>query len=179
MTKEKLSTLYFEWLCQLTGHDGAHFKLLEYLYKTPFIYIFPMDGNRAEDGIDLRYKFGRKRGFKDALIASFLDISPCNVFEMMAALAFRCEEQIMWDPDIGNRTGIWFWEMIRSLGLQSMTDQNYDERKVDQVIQDFLNRNYDPDGRGGLFAIPGFSRDMRDIEIWYQMCAYLEAYYDA
>ena len=32
-----------------------------------------MDGNRAEDGIDLRYRFGREQLYSDAMVASCLD----------------------------------------------------------------------------------------------------------
>lgn len=51
------------------------------------------------------------------MIASYLDNRPCSVLEMIIALAIRLEEHIMDDPDIGNRTGQWFWDMIVSLGL--------------------------------------------------------------
>lgn len=53
--------------------------------------------------------------------------------EMIIALAIRLEEHIMDDPDIGNRTGQWFWDMIVSLGLGS-------EGLID-VIRRFLNRD--------------------------------------
>ena len=78
--------------------------------------MIPMDGNRAEDGIDLRYRFGHEQHYSDAMVASFLDDRPCSVLEMMIALSIRCEEHIMDDPDVGNRTGQWFWSMIASLG---------------------------------------------------------------
>ena len=41
---------------------------------------------------------------------------------MMIALAIRCEEHIMDDPDAGDRTGQWFWSMLVSLGLGSMDE---------------------------------------------------------
>ena len=179
MTTKKLRTRYFMWLCNLVGHNGSYFMLLDYLHRIQFTYVLDMDGNRAEDGINLRYKFGEAERYSDAMIASYLDISPCSVLEMMAALAFRCEEHLMCDDSIGDRTGVWFWEMIKNLGLASMSDRNFNQDRVEAIITDFLDRDYEPDGRGGLFAIEGYSRDMRTIEIWYQMCAYLEVYYDA
>ena len=93
---------------------------------------------------------------------------------MLIALAIRCEEHITDDPDIGDRTDIWFWSMIRSLGLDIMPDSRYDAAYVSAVIDRFLNRDYARDGRGGLFTVDNGRYDMRSMEIWYQMCAYLE-----
>ena len=93
---------------------------------------------------------------------------------MMIALAIRCEEHIMDDPDIGNRTGQWFWNMIVNLGLGSMTDAKFDENYTNMVIERFLNREYERNGDGGLFTVKHSRRDLRTVEIWYQMCWYLD-----
>ena len=93
---------------------------------------------------------------------------------MMTALAVRCEEHIMTDPDVGNRTGQWFWQMITNLGLVDMTDSKFDRKYVDLVIQRFLDRTYEPDGKGGLFTIEHCPYDLRTVEIWYQLCWYLD-----
>jgi len=53
--------------------------------------MLPMDGNRAEDGIDLRYRFGYEKEYEGSTIASYLDNSPCSVLEMLIALAFRAK----------------------------------------------------------------------------------------
>jgi hypothetical protein len=92
---------------------------------------------------------------------------------MMIALSIRCEEDTMDDPDIGDRTGQWFWSMVVNLGLGSMNDAKYDRRYVEEIILRFLNREYEPDGRGGLFTVKNCSEDLRDVSIWYQMNWYL------
>jgi hypothetical protein len=94
---------------------------------------------------------------------------------MIMALAIRCEENFMDDPSRGNRTQQWFWGMIRNLGLGSMTDDRFDERAVRKTIEIFLNREYEPDGRGGLFTIRHRREDLRNVEIWYQLCWYLDS----
>jgi hypothetical protein len=132
-----------------------------------------MDGNRAEDGIDLRYRFGYKREYERLMITTYLTDRDCSVLEMLVALAIRCEEHIMDDPDIGNRTGQWFWSMIVNLGLKFMNDKNYNKAYTDKVIFKFLNRAYEPNGDGGLFTIANCKYDLREVEIWYQMCWYL------
>lgn len=68
MTKNELVNAYFEWMCQLVYDRGyckrlSYRKLLARLHDTAFAYSVPMDGNRMEDGIDLRYRFGRENGY--------------------------------------------------------------------------------------------------------------------
>jgi len=158
-------------------YSKSYRKLFTRLNDTEFTYTIPMDGNRAEDGIDLRYRFGRENGCPDAMIASLLDVVPCSVLEMMLALSIRCEEHIMDDPEIGNRTGEWFWIMIVNLGLGSMDDTRYDAEYVDDILDRFLNREYDADGTGGLFPVrnPRYAQyDLRNVDIWYQLNWYLQ-----
>lgn len=175
MTRLELNDEYFNWMYQLVSVDTPHpenksySKLLHYLYEVDFYYILPMDANRASDGINLRYRFGYEKCYQEPVIAGFLDDRPCSVLEMIFALALRCEEQIMWDPDIGNRLGLWFWDMINSLGLISMDDSKFDAEYTDDVIFRFMDRKYAHDGEGGLFTIKKCKYDLRDIEIWWQL----------
>ena len=169
---------YYDWMCSLVLSDRrvrrrSYSKLLRYLHEREFVYILDMDGNRAEDGVDLRYRFAYDNRYTYPVVASYLDDGPCSILEMMVALALRCEEHIMDDPDIGNRTGEWFWDMISSLGLWSMTDSKFDESFVEKVIDRFLDRRYNRNGEGGLFTVEGCEHDLRTVEIWYQMCSYL------
>ena len=125
MTKNELNDAYFNWMYQLV-FDGRYSKRLSYqkllreLHRIEFTYSIPMDGNRAEDGVDLRYRFGYENGYSSSMISVYLDNRMCSVLEMMIALAIRCEEHIMDDPDIGNRTGQWFW--IGSIAEMAMED---------------------------------------------------------
>ena len=79
------------------------------------------------------------------------------------------------DPDIGNRTGQWFWDMIENLELDTMSDTMFDERYVDEVIERLLHREYGRHGEGGLFFIPNCRYDLRSEEIWYQAMWYLDS----
>lgn len=166
---------YFEWMFNLVcGKRFSEYisfrELLIHLHNTEFIFIIPRDVNRAKDGADLRRRFALIHGYDDV----YLDM-PCSVLEMMIALSIRCEESIMDDPYIGDRTGQWFWGMINNLGLGGMSDDRFDRRYVDGVIDRFLRRIYEPNGRGGLFTIRNTDRDIRDLEIWVQMCWYLDS----
>lgn len=177
MTKEEFNNEYLKWMYNCVCNDRysktTYHELFSYLYANEFEYILPMDGNRAEDGIDLRYRFGRENGYPDYMTASYLDDKPCSILEMMLALAIRCEEHIMENSYYGDRSGQWFWEMIVCLGLGHMTDKNFDVKYVDSVIDIFLNRKYERNGKGGLFEISDQSKDMRKTDIWYQMCFHL------
>ena len=177
MTEEELNYEYINWMYSTVCDDRyskeGYRLLFDELYATEFIYILPIDGNRAEDGEELRYTFGRENGYSDVVIKEYLDNRPCSVLEMMLALSIRCEEHIMTNDEYGNRVGQWFWEMIVSLGLGQMTDSKFDIQYVRTTIDNFLNRNYAPNGEGGLFTIEDKTKDMREIDIWYQMCAYL------
>lgn len=179
MTRNELNKKYFEWMYQLVCNEGyskrlSYRKLLDCLHDTEFIYIIGMDSNRAEDGIDLRYRFGYECQYNSSMIATYLDDRPSSILEMLTALAIRCEEHIMDDPDIGNRTGQWFWSMISNLGLDFMSDTKFDKRYLDGVISKFLNREYKRNGEGGLFTVNNCKHDLRTAEIWYQMCWYLD-----
>lgn len=175
--RNELINEYFEWMYQLVCKDTkglSYRKLLCKLFDTPFNYTIAMDGNRAEDGVDLRYRFGYECGFDNSAVADCLDDKDCSVLEMMVALAIRCEEHIMDNPDIGDRTGKWFLDMIVNLGLEKMTDDRFDKRYVERILHRFLNREYGRNGDGGLFTVHHNRIDMRSVEIWYQAMWYLD-----
>lgn len=155
-------------------------KLLTKLFQTPFRYSVPRDRNRVEDGIDLRWRYAclitdSDRERTDIVRELYLPHNSCNILELMVALAIRCEETIMDDPSYGNRTRQWFWNMVRSLGLSGMVDKTFDEDYVDMVLDRFMDRKYDQDGKGGLFTIRNCEYNLRTAEIWYQLCWYLDS----
>lgn len=178
MTGPDMGGEYFHWIYSLVCDERyaskTYWELLAYLHSVEFTWKLPMDENRADDGRDLRYRFGYVAGYSSREVARNLDVSPCSVLEMMVALAIRCEEAIMSDPEQGDRTGQWFWEMVVNLGLGYMDDSRFDIDRASSVVGRLLSRTYRKDGGGGLFRIEGARDDMRKIEIWYQMCAYLE-----
>lgn len=170
---------YFEWLiskiCDGWSDGAISFRNLFYkLHSTQFTFILSRDENRAKDGVDLRYRFAWENEYSYPAEIEYELNGPCSVFEMMVALALYCEENIMSDPLIGNRTPQWFRSMIVNLGLGSMSDDRFDERRADEIIGRFLDRQYDADGSGGLFTVRRCSQDLRDVEIIYQLYWYLD-----
>ena len=65
--------------------------------------------------------------------------------------------------------------MINNLGLGDMIDSRFDEFYVEETIDIFLNREYQSNGKGGLFTIKNCDYDLREVEIWYQLCWYLDS----
>ena len=179
MIQEELHKKYFEWLYRLV-HDNKHYgklsfrNILIFLHNIEFTFLIDMDENRAIDGVEFRYRFGYENGYSRDIIERYLDNSPCSVLEMMVALAFRAEEQIMDDSIHGDRTGQWFWNMMVSLGLGHMNDSKFNEGYAYQIISRFLERKYERNGRGGLFTIENCPYDLRDMEIWSQFMWYLD-----
>ena len=179
MSINKIDTDYFEWMCDIVCKDRfsqetSYRKLLAYLHSIEFTYSIQKDYNRAEDGKSLRYRFAYFDHYEE--FVTILEKRPCSVLEMMVALAVRCEKSIMDDAQYGDRTGQWFWGMITNLGLGSMTDDKFDRKYVSSVIERFLNREYEPDGKGGLFRVRHSDYDMRTVEIWYQLCYFLDEF---
>lgn len=152
----------------------TYYNLLQKLYDIPFYPKMDDDEHRYSDGISLRSRYAivtNLREEEEELLLSYYD---CSMLEMMVALALKIEEHIMADPAYGNRTGQWFWYMIRSLGLNFYHDSNYKDEEVYNIIRKYSNGEYEPNGMGGLFYIPQIDEDLRKKSIWYQTMRYLD-----
>lgn len=173
-TMKSIDELYFDWMVERT-HSENRRQLLDLLHTIAFVYQNPMDGNRYDDGVNLRYEFGDAYDISPSQIARELDTRPCSVLEMMVALAMRLEIHIMTDDELGDRTYIWFNTMLQSLGLDKVTDHQFRRGYCIDVIYRFLNHDYKPNGHGGLFTVNG-KGDLRKVDIWYQAMWYLSTY---
>lgn len=167
---------YLDWLLQFIFPEiedaRSYQKIISFLFEEEFYWIVEHDENRAYDGIMLRELYSDETGLiceKDG---------ECSVLEMMIALAKSCEEDIMRDPSIGDRTYVWFWEMMHNLGFDTLDDYCYNERAAEKILHRFLSRTYDRDGFGGPFYIPETHEDLRGVELWYQINFYMVAYFD-
>lgn len=142
--------------------------LVSALAQVEFVWRHPMDENRAIDGLDLRSDFEYETG--EYLDKSSGLIPQCSMFEMLAALAIRCENQLMRDSLIGDRTSKWFFEFLDNLGVKDC-----DERDVDIIVdacRDFL------DGKRELFPLKKRGIKQKNEQIWKQLMAYLNENYN-
>jgi hypothetical protein len=164
---------YHIWLCNIVASNRGHYdnrNLFKKLAEQEFYSLIHNDENRLEDGLNLRDVFAGNNYVKF--------FGPCSVLEMLVALAIRIEE-ILKDPEKGDRTTDWFWGMITNLGLKEDDDNIANQDYVNTIILiTFLERRYSPTGEGGLFPLRYPEQDQRGIEIWYQLMAYLIENYD-
>lgn len=169
-----LDEQYLQWLygqigpVSLKNPSQTYWSLLRLLYKKEFIWIIPNDDNRGEDGKDLRYEF--TAGWHRQPDSDWMDL-PCSVLEMLIALSRKLSFEA------GREPADWFWELIDNLGLTECNDRSFfssaQEIDVDVVLDVWLKRAFTYDGGGGIFPLRKATEDQRDVEIWFQMGAYL------
>lgn len=167
---------YWQWLIEkIDGYMGPYYnysKLLHELHDIEFTWSLKRDENRAFDGISLR----RDYAFEHNLSNVDFNITSCSVLEMLIALSMRCEYEIMWDGS-APRFGRWFWIMIENLDLLQCNDDHFDGDFVRNQIKIWLDRVYNFNGTGSIFPLKNTHRDQRKVEIWFQMCGYLNENY--
>lgn len=169
---KQITKNYLNWMySRIKG--SVPIGILKKLYNMQFIWIVPMDKNRASDGINLRSRFifEAAYGKKKELAVETLD-RPCTVLEMMFAMALRMEESILRDDEKGDRTGRWFAMMCDNIGILDH------ESELKERVHKFLNREYLPNGNGNIFYIPDCPDDLRYLEIWQQMVRYVKTLED-
>lgn len=147
-----------------------------------FVWSVHNDENRALDGFDLRTIFAYEYEYPLDFWCGYLP-DYCSVLEMMIALARRCEVEIMHDPDYGDRTAIWFWEMMKNLELDYYNDSVFDKdpvksrTEIDKILDIFLGRKYSREGKGNIFYVRNPFGNLTKTEIWYQMQYFLDENY--
>lgn len=174
---EPLDELYLNWLFhevvprRMTPGRFKHWHLLRQMYKKEFVWLIPNDDNRVEDGRELRREFFKETGaqFDD----EWSDLG-CSLLEMLIALSRR----LAFEADGTPRE--WFWALLRNMRVDDFIDPFYEdlpekiENAVDTALDKLVWRQYEYDGTGGgLFPLVYPDRDQRDVEIWYQLNAYL------
>lgn len=171
---EPLDELYLRWLYSQVGNvklrdrRRTYWSLMRLLYKKEFVWLIPNDDNRLEDGRDLRMEFVHDEGIDD-VDALWMTIG-CSMLEMLIGISRRLNFE-----DEKNTVAEWFWELIDNLEMKVL-DLHMDQRIEDQVnvvLDECIWRTYHKNGQGGLFPLRRPAKDQRDVELWYQLSAYL------
>lgn len=153
---------YFEWLCErIDIRNHINYGLLvTKLHKTPYQIITGMDvdARRARKARELRF---------------YDDGSPVSCLEVLVSVAIDAEEKVMRDSCYQNRTAVWFWDMINNLGLAPYTDDNYNKYDVEEILDRFVNRKYQKNGKGSIAFTHYSNKDFRLLDIWQQFNIYL------
>lgn len=171
---------YFIWLMDLVNTNvDAYSELLYFLHDTDFVWCLDRDDGRAADGLKLRDEY------RDAMAGMGFDASwvvlmdkPCSVLEMLIGLSRRMDDMLIEDY-MAPRVPIWFWKMIKNLGLAKYTngilmnasdDDYYD---IQEILNRWMNRDFEPDGTGSIFPLENAYTDQRERTIMYQLNAYV------
>lgn len=160
---------YFEWLGHIVGDNEQYSKLLHFLHTVEFYSFVPNDGNRESEGRHLREEFEDTEGLQ---ALSLFPNDPCSILEMLIALSDRLTLETE-ASKYEKSPGEWFWILLENLKLCWANDRKFDREKVSFIVENLLERRYGSDGDGGLFPLKNPKEDQRDIEIWYQMSAYI------
>lgn len=171
---DPLDREYLTWLYSQVGSvklrnaSRTHWSLITQLFTKKFVWLIPNDDNRMEDGRDLRQIFLDEREIHN-VDPAWLGLD-CSMLEMLIALARR----LSFEAEGETRT--WFWHMLDNLDLTQFNDRVYNEQHregIDLALDTVIMRRYSPNGEGGLFPLRNPTEDQRDVELWYQFCAYL------
>jgi hypothetical protein len=167
---ELIENAYFDWLCAKVKQDNTpnYLELFRILHTHVFVPYHSADENRVADAIELR-EFFLSDYQLDLSLANELD-EQCSVFEVLVAFADKAAFQI---EDMNEQE--WFWQFITNLRLEDYRRASTSDRFVIiDILNRFVMRGYESNGDGGLFPLRRPKQDQREVEIWYQFCAYVE-----
>lgn len=168
-----LDDLYLEWLYREARLDpdlhnvgASYWGLFRQLYTKEFVWTVPMDDNRVEDARELRAEFIELSDI-DYVDPSWMTLG-CSILEIMMSLSRRMAFAGDAEPHH------WFWTLINNIGLLTYSDaKKFPRDDVDEVLDRIIWRKYDYSGNGGFFPLKNPLADQREVELWYQMQAYL------
>lgn len=173
MSSQPLSEDYLRWLgTQIRGEEDGHpgrtyDGLLDIMHEKEFVWLIPNDDNRVADGLSLRVEFCRKYGFSTD---SLNDVGPGSFLEVLIGLSRRLSFAAG-----GNALG-WAWVLMNNLALHRITDPvgRSKAHRAHDILDTCIWRSYSHDGVGGFFPLRRPTENQCQVEIWYQMAAYLD-----
>lgn len=185
MSSHPLTEDYLRWLePQIREDDGLSnpnrefWGLLALMYEKEFRPLVANDDNRWMDGLELRTEFcndfrvrmsARRREPYRSFLDKELPNPPCSFLEVLIGISRR------FSFTAGGSAPGWAWVLLNNLNLHRMADplSRGKARRAADIIEVCTSRNYEPDGSGGFFPLQDPQEDQRQVEIWYQMAAYI------
>jgi hypothetical protein len=171
---------YLRWLApQIRGEgDGSQNRTFEDLtrimFEKEFVWlpVASNDRNRLEDGLALRVEFCNEAELRREGLGRFLEpeqpYPPCSFLEVLIGLSRRMSFAV------GGEAPGWAWSLLTHLELHRMSDPvgRSRARRIDDILDRCIWRNYEPNGQGGFFPLGWPDEDQTKVEIWYQMAAW-------
>lgn len=176
-------SLYFDWLCRkLNGVDG-HFFVCLTLFDIEFFAINKFDISRIGDALDLREEFinelekNKPENWENEIYE--LQQHFPTVFEVLIALAFKLQNDIIYEPSVENEADSWFWIYLENLDLIDIADSQW-SYKAESYVRDrvdiFLSRKYNANGtNGNIYILYDLNpiEDVRNMSLWDQTWAFI------
>lgn len=127
------------------------------------------DWNRLGDGEYLKYRFAYEKGIPYAEVDSG-DMSEWKpkCIDVILAIAYSIRNMALREES--DSISDLFWGMMNSMGLDN---PNLSVKDIIQRLDDFMDRNFEPNGHGGLFIVNNPNLDMRELTIWEQINVYV------
>lgn len=173
---ERLTPLkesYLLWLENELTREGNHpdrsyFELVYLMFQTEFKWSVDMDDNRLADGMELRAEFAHSH--HNASRTGMNHLGPCSFIEVLIGLSRRLAFVA------GGTAPRWAWQLLVNLHLDQMWDHlsGSKSRMASHIMDVVIQRDYAPNGDGGFFPLAWADRDQRQVELWYQLNAYVE-----
>jgi len=169
---EPLDEIYLRWLYSQVGSvktrikSRTYWRLFRQLYATEFVWFIPNDDNRVMDGRQLREDFLQESEIFD-VDENWMALG-CSFLELLIGLSRRLSFEG------GGEPSPWFWQLLRNIELDQLTDaQENSTEEISEKVNRVIFRTYYPSGVGGLFPLRSTMQDQREVELWYQLNAYL------
>lgn len=166
-----IRTEYVHWLEQQLKDENSRgtatfWGLANLMFDTEFTWTHPMDENRVVDGMDLRAEFSH---IAPVGRANMLALGPVSFLEVLIGLSRKMAFVA------GESAPGWAYVLLQNLGLEKAYDP-LSRRKQNQAqttMATVMSRSYNPDGTGGFFPLSWPDGDQTQVELWYQLNAYI------
>lgn len=153
---------YFKWLYEKTHLSVSYFSSIEKMFDYEFVSYIEHDDVRMADAAGLRKEYAEYKGLSQDVVDYILDSKPISVLEVLIALSERMSAEISADGD----GFTYFIDIVDNMGILAA-----EPNEVPEICQEFVERLYPYCGMA--FRLNNPKEDQRDIDLWYQMQAYL------
>jgi len=162
---------YLRWLEPLlrdeySDQTKTYWDLTNLMFQREFGWVVDRDRNRIQDGLDLRVEFAHLHRVRTEVMDP---IGPCSFLEVLIGLSRRLAFTA------GGEAPGWAWQLLGNLEFHRMSDplSRHKQQKAEEIMSTVIERRYLPDGTGGFFPLAWPDDDQTQIELWYQLNAYV------
>lgn len=170
-----LPDVYFNWLYdqlfKIRNIESyqSYTTMCRVMHQVVFKSLVHYDSNRIAVAADFRNQYVQQFQPTGLVLANLLR-PDATVLEVLYGLARQADDMIpLMVPT-------WFEIFYTHLGLKKYNDEYCLTRPTQQmtrIVNRFNNRDYRYDGTGGIFPLRHAQTDQREVELWYQMGAYM------